>query len=99
MTNGMKRLVTERDLKSMAKINRQIMRRTWWRRTKRKILLPFLKLMPAHDIVWTEGYGGKFPACPRCGEYVYYEDMCCFCGQRLRNNKKTVGGVLHERGY
>ena len=97
MTNGMKRMVTERDLKAMAKINRQISRKSWWRRMKRKILLPFLKLMPAQEIVWADGYGGKFPACPRCGEYVYYADMCCFCGQRLKENTKTVGGVMDER--
>ena len=46
MTNGMKCTVTEKELKSIAKLNRQISRRTWWRRTKRKLLLPFLKLMP-----------------------------------------------------
>lgn len=98
MTNGMKCTVTEKELKSIAKLNRQISRRTWWRRTKRKLLLPFLKLMPAQDIIWTEGYGGSYPACPRCGEYVYYADLCCFCGQRLRN-AQTVGLVMekHER--
>ena len=98
MTNGMKCTVTEEQRKSLEKINRQIMRKSWWYRTKRKFLLPFLKLMPAQDIVWTIGYGGSYPACPRCGEYVYYADLCCFCGQRLRN-AQTVGSVMekHER--
>jgi hypothetical protein len=94
----MKCTVTEEQRKSLEKINRQIMRKSWWYRTKRKFLLPFVKLMPAQDIVWTVGYGGSYPACPRCGEYVYYADLCCFCGQRLRN-AQTVGSVMekHER--
>ena len=97
MINSMKRTVTEKELESIAKLNRQISRRVWWRRTKRKILLPFLKLMKPRQIVWTRGYGGSYPACPRCGEYVYYEYMCCFCGQRLTGGP-TVGRVMEKHG-
>jgi hypothetical protein len=25
----------------------------------------------------------KYPACPRCKEYVYKDNYCCFCGQRF----------------
>ena len=95
MTNGMRYTVTEKQRKLMEKISRKFRRRSWWYRTKRKILLPFLKLTPAKNIVWAEGYGGRYPACPRCGEYVYYADTCCFCGQRLRDGQ-TIGQVLEE---
>ena len=98
MTNGMRRTTDERAEKMLAKMNRQISRRAWWRRTKRKILLPFLKLMPEKDIVWADGYGGSYPACPRCGEYVYYRDMCCFCGQRFSGKVTTVGEVMNRGG-
>ena len=84
--------------KRLKKINRQIRMRSWKHRTKRRLLLPFIRFMKPKDIVWADGYGGKYPACPRCGEYVYYDDMCCFCGQRLANST-TVGRVMesHER--
>ena len=95
MTNGMRRTVTEKQQNALDRINRQIRRRTLLRRMKRKILLPFLKLMPARHIVWTDGYGGSYPACPRCGEYVYYRDMCLFCGQRLKD-AVTVGQMLER---
>ena len=99
MTNGMRHeVVTERERRLMNKINRQIRRKTQWRRTKRKLIYPFVKLMPAKEVVWRETYGGSFPACPRCGEIIYYYDMCIFCGQHLKENTTAIGGVLDECG-
>lgn len=99
MINGMRHVVmTDRERKMLNRINRRIARSTRWNRTKYRLLHPFLKLMPAREIVWRDTYGGSYPACPRCGEMVYYIDMCCFCGQRLKDNTKTIGGVLDERG-
>lgn len=86
-----------RDQRLMKKINRRIARRNWMHRTKRKLLLPFRKLMKPKEITWAAGYGGLFPACPRCGEYVYYKDLCCFCGQRLKD-ATTVGAVMDKYG-
>ena len=98
MTNGMRRTTDERAEKMLAKMNRQITRRTKMRELKRRILLPFLKLKKPRDIVMAEGYGGSYPACPRCGEYVYYRDMCCFCGQRFSGKVTTVGEVMDRGG-
>ena len=95
MMDGMRR-DPYREQMMLRKINRKIRRKSWMHRTKRKLLLPFLKLMKPKPIVWADGYGGKYPACPRCGEYVYSDDMCCFCGQRL-TGKQTVGKVLEAR--
>lgn len=95
MTNGMRNTMDEQKERLLNSINRDIRFHSWCHRTKRKLLLPFRKMMPAREIVWADGYGGKFPACPRCGEYVYYADMCCFCGQRLIDGQ-TVGRVLEK---
>ena len=97
MTNGMRRTVTERQMKQIEKTNRKIRRQTMKHQLKRKMLLPFRKLMRAKQIIWVPGYGGSYPACPRCGEYVYYADLCCFCGQRFKENRLTVGGVMDGR--
>ena len=68
MTNGMRHeVMTDRERRMLNRINRRIARSTWWYRTKYKLLHPFLKLMPAREIVWRETYGGSYPACPRCG--------------------------------
>ena len=100
MTNGMYHPPEpERARKTWDKINRKILRRSKLHQLKRRFLLPFRKLMKAREIVWADGYGGKYPACPRCGEYVYYADLCCFCGQRLKENRHTVGGVLDGREH
>ena len=93
MTNGMRRTVTEKQQNALDRINRQIARRSAMHRMKRRMLLPFRRLMKAREIVWTDGYGGSYPACPKCGEYVYYRDLCCFCGQRLKEGI-TVGQIL-----
>ena len=99
MTNGMRPVPrTERQNKMLDKINRKIMRMTRWYHLKRKLIYPFVKLMPAKEIVWRETYGGSFPACPRCGEIIYYYDMCIFCGQHLKENTTAIGGVLDECG-
>lgn len=98
MMNRMKHeVLTDWQRKQMRKINRWITRKNRWRKLKRKLLMPFLTFMPAKEIVWRESYGGWYPACPRCGEMIYYCDMCIFCGQRLKDNQKTIGGVLDER--
>lgn len=34
-------------------------------------------------VVWAEGYGGGYPACPNCGEPAYEVDRCVFCGQKF----------------
>ena len=81
--------------KRMKKINREIRRRSWMRQTRRKLLLPFIRMKRAKPIVWEAGYGGNYPACPRCGELVYYTDMCCFCGQRLKDGV-PVGKVMEQ---
>ena len=85
----------EEDLKrKKARMDRWIRRRSMMHQAKRKMLLPFIKLRKPREIVWERTYGGMFPACPRCGELVYYKDMCVFCGQRFTKNDKTVGGVM-----
>jgi hypothetical protein len=53
--------------------------------------------MKPRRIVWAEGYHGSYPVCPCCGEYVYYKDLCCFCGQRLED-ATTVGAVMESHG-
>lgn len=83
--------------RTMKKINRRIRFNSWRHRAKRKVLFPFRKLMKPRRIVWAEGYHGSYPACPRCGEYVYYKDLCCFCGQRLED-ATTVGAVMESHG-
>ena len=98
MTNGMRPIPrSEREIRMLDKINRRITRKAKWYRLKRKLIFPFVKLMPAKKIVMREDYGGPYPACPRCGEIIYYYDMCIFCGQHLKENRKTVGGMLDER--
>lgn len=99
MTNGMRHeVMTDRERRMLDRINRRIRRKAQWYLLKRKLLHPIVKLMPAKEIEWRDGYGGSYPACPRCGELVYYCDMCVFCGQHLKENTKTIGGILHERG-
>ena len=87
----------KRQTRKLKRIQRKIARISRYHQLKRKILLPFLKLKKPREIVWRDSYGGSYPACPRCGEMVYYQDMCCFCGQRFKDNRMTVGGVLNAR--
>ena len=82
-----------RRMKRLEKANRHYRRCVRINQLKRKLFLPFRFLMRPKEIIWLEDFGGMYPACPRCYEYVYYSDQCCFCGQRLKNNDQTVGGV------
>lgn len=98
MTNGMRPIPrTEQQDRMLNRINRRIRWKTRWYRIKHCLAFPFVKLMPAKEIVVRYSYGGPFPACPRCGEMIYYYNMCIFCGQRLKMNTRTVGGMLDER--
>ena len=54
----------------------------------------FGKYRKPMEIIMEEGYGGTYPACPRCHELVYYENRCCFCGQPFKDGAKTIGMVI-----
>lgn len=48
-------------------------------------------------VVWMEDYdGGKYPACPCCGEPAYYPDQCCFCGQPFEQDDEILKEFNHS---
>ena len=79
--------------KMAKKLNRE-MRVRWF---SRNIRAAFGSLRKPTGIVWKMSYGGSAPHCPHCGELVYYEDRCCFCGQRFLPGAVTIGGMLDAR--
>lgn len=97
MNNSYNSTMTVRSMKLLEKTNRKFRRSVRLNQLKRKLFFPFRLMMKPKEIVWMEDYGGSYPACPRCYEYVYYPDQCCFCGQRLKENVMTVGGVSRGR--
>lgn len=75
-------------------LNLRLRIRWFWR----GILCFFGKFQKPREIVWEKGYGGTYPACPRCHELIYYENRCCFCGQPFKNGAKTIGSVIDHAG-
>ena len=63
----------------------------------RGILCFFGRFQKPREIIWLESYGGKYPACPRCHEMVYYENRCCFCGLPFKDGAQTVGRMLEKK--
>lgn len=67
-------------------------------RCRRRIRFFIGSRMPDAGIAWKQVNGGRdVPVCPRCGEYVYYADQCCGCGQHFLPGAVTIGEVM-ERG-
>lgn len=73
------------------RLNHLKIRLSWKWRTVRNFFGRFRK---PREIVWEESYSGMVPTCPRCHDFVYYQDKCCFCGQRFLPGAETVGKVL-----
>lgn len=75
------------------RLNYLKMKLTWKRRMMRCF---FGKFRKPQAIIWEESYSCMVPSCPRCHEIVYYQDKCCFCGQRFLPGAVTVGKVLED---
>ena len=65
----------------------------FWK-TRRRIRFFIGSRLPDAGIVWKEERGYTLPACPRCGEYVYYDRQCTMCGQHFLPGAITIGEVL-----
>ena len=75
-------------------LNRVKIRISWKLRTVRCFFGKFRKPL---QIEWEEFYKGPAPVCPRCHELVYYQEKCCFCGQRFLPGSVTVGSLLEKK--
>ena len=95
MTNGMKRHMSDRDMERIQKMNRKHYRKVRMIRIARKITFPIHRLAKPQRVAWVKGWRGRYPSCPRCGEYAYHVNMCCFCGQRFLDGQ-TIGQVLEK---
>lgn len=53
------------------------------------IRVPLGGLRKPVPLGWQDGYGGKEPVCPHCGEMPYSYEQCVFCGQRFKTREET----------
>ena len=75
-------------------LNRANIRISWKLRTVHCFFGRFRK---PRKIVWKEFCSAMVPTCPRCHELVYYQEKCCFCGQRFLPGSVTVGSLLDKK--